>query len=396
MRFKVCSLFVVLLAISPMANAIDRQEVKLEKRTLASTGKLEGISNIFFSPLKDSRFQYLQDWKDIEIAPILDNKDFAPIHALRFRNISGQIQYMVDTDGDLDFRNETALQFQQIETLQIADSVFTVRPIAKKENAQKVNYQVIQSSDGYTYARISEYRQGEIRVSNHSYRVFLRPRFRGTPLYNLSSTTVCLIDRDRDGSFSSAWHLSPDGKISQTEELDIASPFTLDGKKLKVVQLAADGTYLTVESTNEETAVSLGFKAPDFTLAGLDKQVFKLKELRGKIVFLEFWSVSCPFCQRILPQVNALIKSRAGKDFVALAIAREAKREEVEAYLNQHPRNANVVLNEKSTWQSYNSPGITPTFYLIDQEGVVRFSGSGASPEQLRIIDRLIEGLRNK
>jgi hypothetical protein len=94
--------------------------------------------------------------------------------------------------------------------------------------------------------------------------------------------------------------------------------------------------------------------------------------------------------------VNTLIKSKAGKDFVALAIAREENREEVEAYLKEHPRNAHVVLNEKSTWQSYNNKGITPTFYLIDQGGVVRFSGYGASPEQMQIIDRLIEGLRSK
>jgi thiol-disulfide isomerase/thioredoxin len=396
MRFKICSLFVLLLALSPIANAIDRQEVKLEKKILSSTGKLEGISNIFFHSLNDSRFQYPQDWKDIEIAPILDNKAFVPIHALRYRNISGQIQYIVDTNGDLDFRNETALQFQQNKTLQIADSVFTVQPIDKKENSQKVSYQVIKSSDGYTYARISEYRQGEIRFGNNSYSVFLRPRVRNTPLYNLSSVTICLIDRDRDGSFSSAWRLSTDGKISQTEELDLAFPFILDGRKLRVVQLAADGTHLTVESTNEETAISPGFKAPDFTLADIDKKVFKLKQLRGKIVFLEFWSVSCPFCKQILPQVNTLIKSKAGKDFVALAIVREEKREEVEAYLKQHPRNANVVLNEKSTWQIYDNQGITPTFYLIDQEGVVRFSGYGASPEQMRIIDRLIEGLRSK
>jgi thiol-disulfide isomerase/thioredoxin len=396
MRFKICSLFVVILALSHIANAIDRQEVKLEKKILSSTGKLEGISNIFFHPLKDSRFQYLRDWKDIEIAPILDNKAFVPIQALRYKDLSGQIQYVVDTDGDLDFRNETALQFQQKETLQIADSIFTIQPIDKKESPQKVSYQVIKSNDGYTYARVSEYRQGEMRLGNHSYKLFLRPRFRNAPLYNLSSATLCLIDRDRDGSFSNAWRLSADGKILQTEELDVAFPFILGGRKLRIVQLAADGTRLTVESTNEKTAISPGFKAPDFTLADIDKKVFQLKQLGGKIVFLEFWSVSCPFCKQILPQVNTLIKSKAGEDFVALAIAREESREEVEAYVKQHPRNANVVLNERATWQSYNSQGTTPTFYLIDQEGVVRFLGYGASPEQLRIIDRLIEELRSK
>jgi len=207
---------------------------------------------------------------------------------------------------------------------------------------------------------------------------------------------ICRIDMDRDSSFSSAWRLSADGKISPTEEIDIASPFILDGRKLKIVQLDSAGTQLGIEPTDEQTSISLGFTAPDFTLVGIEKQAYNLKQLRGKIVFLEFWSVSCPFCKQILPQVNSLIKSKAGKDFVALAIAREDNRDEIEAYLKERPLSADVVLNEKSTWQSYDSRVITPTFYLIDRDGIVRFSGYESSPELIRIIDRMIEGLRSK
>src|SRR5204862_7658148 len=133
--------------------------------------------------------------------------------------ISGQIKYVVDTDGDMDCRNETPLQFQQNADMQIADTVLIVQPVDKKQNAQKVSYQLLTSNDGYTYARISEYRQGEIRIGDNSYGVFIRPRFRNAPLYNLSADMICRIDMDRDSSFSSAWRLSADGKISPTEEI---------------------------------------------------------------------------------------------------------------------------------------------------------------------------------
>jgi peroxiredoxin len=396
MRPKVCSLFVLILALAGIANAVERQEVKLEKRVWPSTGRLEGMGNIFFRPLKDSTFQYPQDWKNVEIAQILDNKALVPIHAVRYKDLSGQIKYVVDTDGDADFRNDTPLHFQQNGDVQIADTVLTVQPVDKKENPHKVSYQIITSSDGYTYARISEYRQGEIRFGSASYAVSIRPRSRHTPLYNLSADLICLIDMDRDGGFSREWRLSNSGEIFQTEEIDIALPFILNGKRLRVAQLDAAGTQLTIEPTNEETSVSIGFKAPDFTLADTDKNVYNLKQLRGKIVFLEFWSVSCPFCKEILPRVNSLIKSKGGKDLVALAIAKEENREELEAHLKQHPRDARVVPNEKATWQSYDKPSITPTFYLIDREGFVRFSGKGASPEQIRIIEKLIDGLRSQ
>src|SRR5207247_9076964 len=150
MRFKACTLLVFILAVSFTAKAIEHQEVKLEKRTLPSIGKLEGISNIFFRPLKDSRFQCPPDWKEIEIAAILDNKALLPIYAVRYKEISGQIKYVVDTDGDMDCRNETPLQFQQNADMQIADTVLIVQPVDKKQNAQKVSYQLLTSNDGYT------------------------------------------------------------------------------------------------------------------------------------------------------------------------------------------------------------------------------------------------------
>jgi thiol-disulfide isomerase/thioredoxin len=394
--FKIYSLFVFIFALSYPAKALEHQEVKLEKKILPSAGKLEGISNIFFQPLKDSSFQGHQDWKEIEITRILNNNAFIPIHAIRYKDMSSQFKYVVDTNGDMDFRNEAVLQFQQINNIQIADTVLIVQPTDKKREAQKVNYQIMASSDGYTYARISEYRQGEIHFGSNSYRFLIRPRFRDRPLYNLSGEMICLIDKDQDGSFSNMWRLSTDGKILPTEEIAIALPFILDGRKLKIVQLDEAGTRLRVEPTNEETAISPGFKAPNFTLVDTDKNVYNLNQLRGKIVFLEFWSVSCPFCKQLLPQVNSLIKNKLGKDFLALAIAREENREEIETHLKQHPRNARVVPNEKSTWQTYDNQGITPTFYLIDKEGVVRFSGYGGSPEQIRIIERMIDGLRGK
>jgi protein-disulfide isomerase len=119
-----------------------------------------------------------------------------------------------------------------------------------------------------------------------------------------------------------------------------------------------------------------------------------LANLKGKIVLLEFWSVSCQFCKRILPEVNALLKKEAGEDFVALAVAKEDDAEEIKKHLREQPRNATVVVNDKAAWQTYNSQGITPTYYLIDTRGVIRLSGYGASVEQLRAIERLVEQIR--
>jgi len=54
------------------------------------------------------------------------------------------------------------------------------------------------------------------------------------------------------------------------------------------------------------------------------------------------------------------------------------------------------ALFDQSAWQTYNRQIITPTFYLIDNRGKIRFSGYGASSEQLKVIERLIEEIRKE
>ena len=69
---------------------------------------------------------------------------------------------------------------------------------------------------------------------------------------------------------------------------------------------------------DEGTAISVGFKAPDFALVGIDNRKYSIQELKGKVVFLEFWSIACSFCKQILPQVNQLVAKNSAADFVAL------------------------------------------------------------------------------
>lgn len=370
--------------------------VKLDKKILPSTGRLEGISNIFFQESADAKFQYPADWKEVETASVLENKAFFPVYAIRHKPESGQFEYVVDTDGNMDFRNETVLQFHQDGDVKIADFSLKIQPVDRKQKSQQVNYQVIISNDGYIYARISEYRQGRFLLDNDTYNIRILPRSRNNPVFNLLPETICLIDRNRDDVFTKEWRLSDNGEILQAEEINIASPFMLGERKWKITALDTSGTTLKMESANEEISTSVGFKAPPFQLTGLDDKKYDLSQYRGKIVFLEFWSTNCPFCKHILPKVNDLIKKNLNEDFAALAIAREDGRAEIENYQKQEAKNAVVIPGEKTIWQTYNSLGITPTFYLIDQQGIIRFSGYGASAELIEVIDKLTNQLREK
>jgi thiol-disulfide isomerase/thioredoxin len=54
----------------------------------------------------------------------------------------------------------------------------------------------------------------------------------------------------------------------------------------------------------DETAASLGYRAPDFTLPDLSGQSVSLSSLRGKPVLLNFWASWCPPCRQEIPELQ--------------------------------------------------------------------------------------------
>jgi thiol-disulfide isomerase/thioredoxin len=372
------------------------QSISLQKMALPANGRPARMSNLFFAKPDNKQVHYPPDWKQVEISPVMENAALAPVYVIRFQE-SGGSSYVVDTNADLDFQNESKLRFREIDELKFADFEVTVQARAPKQGAStKVSYQIILARDGYVYARISEYRVGEIRIAGKTFGLDLHARNRNYPLFDLSGSTVYLIDLNHDGVFSPFWRLSESGDALPREEIDISSPFILSGDRLRVVDLDPAGTNLRIEPSTEEVSISVGFKAPAFSLKGLDHRAYGREQLKGKIVLLEFWSVNCPVCKRVLPEVNSLVKRVAGKDLVALDVTREESVEEINSNLRENPREATVTLFEKSAWETYNRQTITPTFYLIDHRGIIRFSGHGAASDQLKVIERMIEQIRKE
>ena len=61
----------------------------------------------------------------------------------------------------------------------------------------------------------------------------------------------------------------------------------------------------------------------DFTLTDLDGKKWTLKELRGKVVVVNFWATWCPPCRKEMPDLEALYTILKEKGLVILAISDE-------------------------------------------------------------------------
>jgi len=61
----------------------------------------------------------------------------------------------------------------------------------------------------------------------------------------------------------------------------------------------------------------------DFTLTDLQGKTWHLKELRGKVVLVNFWATWCPPCRKEMPDLDALYNRFKDQGFVVVAISDE-------------------------------------------------------------------------
>jgi peroxiredoxin len=106
----------------------------------------------------------------------------------------------------------------------------------------------------------------------------------------------------------------------------------------------------------------------DFTLPDLNGKKWSLRELRGKVVMVNFWATWCPPCRKEFPDLQALQKQFKGKGLVVLAISDE-DAEKVGRFVATQKVTFPVLLDRgRKVTESFEVDGIPKTF-VYDREG---------------------------
>lgn len=137
----------------------------------------------------------------------------------------------------------------------------------------------------------------------------------------------------------------------------------------------------------DDRAPAQGEPAPDFVLRDLGGASVRLRDLRGKIVFVNFWATWCVPCKKELPDIQKVAREHPD-DVAVLAINVEESAEDAAAYFAENELTIPALLDRSgAVFRQYRLPGLPGSFF-IDRDGNVAVIGLGYLTEKM-MRDRL-------
>ncbi|PIR47437.1 hypothetical protein COV06_03190 [Candidatus Uhrbacteria bacterium CG10_big_fil_rev_8_21_14_0_10_50_16] len=150
---------------------------------------------------------------------------------------------------------------------------------------------------------------------------------------------------------------------------------------------------------------NLGLQAPEFPkgIIWLNTEPLTLKQLRGKIVLIDFWTYSCVNCLNVMPHLRRWHKLYAKKGLVVIGVhtpefAFEKDVLNVETAVKEFDLTYPVAIDSESKiWEAYNNHW-WPRLVLINKAGQIAFDhvGEGGYVEIEKEIQKALRGVGAK
>jgi peroxiredoxin len=118
--------------------------------------------------------------------------------------------------------------------------------------------------------------------------------------------------------------------------------------------------------------------APDFTLRGHDGKPWRLRDQRGKVVVMNFWTITCQPCVEELPSFLELADLAARRDNIeVVAVSTDRDFSEVATLFPPQFRLKVLFDPDRKVVRDKFGTKLFPETWIIDGRGVVRMRVDG-------------------
>ncbi len=139
------------------------------------------------------------------------------------------------------------------------------------------------------------------------------------------------------------------------------------------------------------TAVSGGKPAPDFTVRSLDGRTVHLRDLRGKVVVVNFWATWCGGCKVEIPHLVETYRRLHGKGLEIVGISMDDAGDVVARFTKLKQMDYTIARTTDAVTKAYGGLQFLPQTFVVDRNGVLAATISG--PPSEAAFDQLLEGL---
>jgi thiol-disulfide isomerase/thioredoxin/outer membrane lipoprotein-sorting protein len=150
-----------------------------------------------------------------------------------------------------------------------------------------------------------------------------------------------------------------------------------DGYEKKILQAERPGQ----PSPQQSALLAAGSEAPNWDLKASDGKAVSLKNLRGKVVVLDFWATWCGPCKLSMPGMQKLHEKFKDKPVVIYGVNCRERLPNADpmAYIKEKGYTYGQLLKADDVAEKYRVNGI-PCIYIIGPDGKILNTFEGYSP----------------
>jgi cytochrome c-type biogenesis protein len=112
--------------------------------------------------------------------------------------------------------------------------------------------------------------------------------------------------------------------------------------------------------------------APEIELKDTSGATFRLSDLRGRVVLLNFWATWCIPCRTEIPELNEMHHELEAKGLSVVGVVYQDADADIKAFQQDIKQDYRIVMGEDSIGDKFGGIQGLPTTFIIDREGRIR------------------------
>ncbi len=127
-----------------------------------------------------------------------------------------------------------------------------------------------------------------------------------------------------------------------------------------------------------------GNKAPDFSLTDLNGSTISLEEIKGNVIFINFWATWCPPCRQEIPGFIELYEKYKDDGMVIIGISLDRGGPNVvNQFMQEFGISYPMAMATREFYEAYEPGQYIPTTFVIDRLGNLKEKHVGFMPKDI-------------